>query len=72
MRHGKSGYYCIERPVLMLSLFQVPEDAPLWIQKKLKARIDKVDLLNKIAEELPDEMKVTPYWEKRLEAAGKQ
>ncbi|XP_063681789.1 uncharacterized protein LOC134816736 [Bolinopsis microptera] len=50
-------------------IYEVPEDAPLWIQRKLKARVDKVDLLNKIAEELPEEMKMTPYWEKRLETA---
>jgi len=50
-------------------IYQVPEDAPLWIQRKLKARIDKVDLLNKIAEDLPEEMKQRPYWEKRLQKA---
>ncbi|KAL5254945.1 hypothetical protein ACHWQZ_G014408 [Mnemiopsis leidyi] len=67
------GSYCSDTEdrfnVWANHIFEVPEDAPLWIQKKLKARIDKVDLLNQIAEELPEEMKMTPYWEKRLEAA---
>lgn len=48
-------------------VYKVPEDAPLWIQRKLKTRIDKVDLLNMIAEELPEDIAMKPYWQKRLE-----
>ena len=53
----------------MNHMYEVPEDAPIWLQKKLKARLDKVELLNKIAEELPDDITRKPYWERRLESA---
>ena len=50
-------------------MIQVPEDAPLWMQRKIKARLDQVDLLKKISEEVPGDSKVLPFWERRLETA---
>lgn len=47
--------------------YEMPDNAPLWVQKQIKEKLDHVDLLQMINRELPEEVGVKLPWEKRFD-----